>query len=219
MRRFAWLSPLIVAAFVACGGDTGRDTEDMDGGAGAADADAGDRDAAAAASGLACAPTVPADELAGRASPYDSATIEVGSGHAKICYGRPALRGRTMIGGEAVPYGQLWRFGANEPTIVHLDVAAQIAGIAVEPGSYSLYTVPAAGAEWTLIVNRSISQWGEEGRYTPEVEAQEVGRAQVRAEPVEPPIESFTIRANPDGTGVIAEWQNSRIHIPITAAG
>jgi hypothetical protein len=80
-----------------------------------------------------------------------------------------------MIGGEAVPYGDLWRFGANEPTTIHLDVAASIAGLEVEPGSYSLYAVPMEGDEWTLLVNRSTSQWGHESQNKPEEEAQEGG--------------------------------------------
>lgn len=169
--------------------------------------------------GLACAPTAEGEELAERASPYDSVSLAVDGGVAKICYGRPQLRGRTMIGGEAVPYGSLWRFGANEPTIIHLNVAASVAGLDVEPGSYSLYAIPMEGEEWTLIVNRSISQWGHENQYTPEVEAEEVGRVSVQAEAVAEEVEAFTLRANPDGSGVIAEWQSSRVYVPITPAG
>jgi hypothetical protein len=152
----------------------------------------------------------------GRQSPYDSITVALGEATAKLCYGRPSLRGRTMIGGQAVPYGRLWRTGANEPTILHLPVAASIAGIAVQPGSYSLYTVPAEG-DWTVIVNRSTSQWGHESAYTPEVEAQEVGRATVRSTRVEQPIEMLTFRATPSerGADLVLEWQNTRVTIPI----
>jgi len=153
--------------------------------------------------------------IEGRASPYDSATISVGEGEAKICYGRPSLRGREMIGGEAVPYGQLWRTGANEPTILHVNVPARIAGLRVDPGSYSLYTIPAAGREWTLIVNRSTSQWGHESRYTEEVEAQEVGRVQVSAETIDDRVEQLTIRPSDRRPGAVLEWQNTRVHIPI----
>lgn len=157
-------------------------------------------------------------DVVGRASPYDSTSFDVGEGTAKICYGRPSLKGRTMIGGEAVPYDTLWRTGANEPTIIHVNVPARIAGLDVEPGSYSLYTIPREGSEWTLIVNRSTSQWGHESAYTDEVRAREVGRAQVEAEPLESPVEQFTI-APADADGVLMEWQNTRVHIPITPAG
>jgi hypothetical protein len=162
-----------------------------------------------------CAPS-PDMGLEGRESPYDSTTIAVGEGQAKVCYGRPSLRGRTMIGGEAVPYDTLWRTGANEATTVHLNVPARIAGLEVEPGSYSLYTIPHEGAEWTLIVNRSTEQWGIESEYSDEVRAQEVGRAPVRAEEAESPIELFTIR--PADGGLVMEWQHSRVFVSVEPA-
>ncbi|NIP77857.1 MAG: DUF2911 domain-containing protein [Gemmatimonadetes bacterium] len=163
----------------------------------------------------ACAPS---DRMAvaGRTSPYDSTVVAVGQGVAKVCYGRPSLKGRTMIGGEAVPYDTLWRTGANEPTILHLNVSAEIAGLAVAPGDYSLYTVPRRGDRWTLIVNRSTSHWGHESNYTAEIRAQEVGRAEVAAEEIAEPVEQLTVRPMESGEpGVILEWQNTRVRIPI----
>lgn len=165
----------------------------------------------------ACEPSERMD-VVGRASPYDSTTVQLGAGVAKICYGRPALKGRTMIGSEAVPYDTLWRTGANEPTTIHLNVPATIAGVQVEPGSYSLYTVPREGDQWTLIVNRSTSQWGHESSYTQEVRAQEVGRGEVAAEPLESRVEQLTFRPMEQGRGVLLEWQNTRVRIPITPA-
>jgi hypothetical protein len=153
--------------------------------------------------------------LAGRASPYDSVSVAVGSGMAKVCYGRPALRGREMIGGEAVPYGELWRTGANEPTTLHVNVPARVAGLELEPGSYSLYTIPQPGLEWTLIVNRSTSQWGHESQYTEEVRAQEVGRVQVPVEAMEQTVEQMTLRPADRAQGVVLEWQNTRVLIAI----
>lgn len=153
--------------------------------------------------------------LEGRASPYDSATVAVGEGTAKICYGRPSLRGREMIGGEAVPYGRLWRTGANEPTTLHVNVPARVAGLAVEPGSYTLYTIPQPGLEWTLIVNRSTSQWGHESQYTEEIEAQELGRAEVPVEAMAEEVEQLTVRPADRRQGVLLEWQNTRVFIPI----
>lgn len=157
-------------------------------------------------------------ELEGRASPYDSTTIDVGEGVAKICYGRPYLKGRTMIGGEAVPYDTLWRTGANEPTIIHLNIPASIAGLDVEPGSYSLYTIPREGPEWTLIVNRSTSQWGHESTYTEEVRAREVGRVDVQVDSLDSEVEQLTFQPIEAG-GVVLEWQNSRVRIPISPTG
>ena len=185
-----------------------------------------------------CQPMSGNMEVEGRASPYDSTSIAVGEGTAKICYGRPSLRGRNMIGGDAVPYDTLWRTGANEPTTIHLNVPATIAGMEVEPGAYTLYTVPREGGEWTLIVNRSTSQWGHESTYTDEVRAQEVGRAPVQVETLDSEVEQLTIRpvgamaqdgaeeavgdtATDSSTrqGVVLEWQDSRVHIPIIPAG
>src|SRR5262245_48555097 len=65
----------------------------------------------------------------GRKSPLDSLTFAVDGHPVKVCYGRPSSRGRTMLGGEAVPYGQLWRTGANEPTIFYTSATLSVAGI------------------------------------------------------------------------------------------
>ena len=212
MKRWNAVAMVLAVGVVGCAGGEEMADDTMNG-------DEGATMAATSSSELVCEPTASGADLAERTSPYDSATMAVGDGEAKVCYSRPSLRGRTMIGGDAVPYGQLWRTGANEPTIIHLSTAATIAGLDVEPGSYSLYTIPQEGEEWTLIVNESTSQWGHEGRYTEEVEAQEVGRTAVHAETTDEPVEQLTIRPMEDGSGLVLEWQNSRVHIPIEAAG
>jgi hypothetical protein len=156
-----------------------------------------------------------------RKSPLDSLTFSVAGKQVKVCYGRPSSRGRQMLGGEAVPYGKLWRTGANEPTIFSTPIPLSIAGVEVKPGVYSLYTVPGP-REWEIIVNRSTDQWGEESRYTPEVKAQEVGRGKVRSEPAKTPVETFTITAEPTGnkaTTLVLEWEKTRVKIPVRAAG
>ena len=156
--------------------------------------------------------------LEGRKSPLDSLTFQVANQPVKVCYGRPSARGRVMLGGKDIPYGALWRTGANEPTIFYAPTALKVAGIAVPPGTYSLYTVPGR-TEWEIVVNRSISQWGKEDQYTDKVKAQEVGRAKVKSEPVSPPIETFTIRAEPDGknANLVLEWEKTRVKIPFQA--
>lgn len=154
-----------------------------------------------------------------RSSPYDSVAFTVNGQRAVICYGRPSARGRTMIGGTAVPYGKLWRTGANEPTILHIPFRATIAGVPVAPGSYSIYTVPSEG-EWEVVVNRSTSQWGHESRYTDEVKAQEVGRGKVKSSKLSDHIETFTIKpVNAQrGADLVLEWEHSRVVIPIRTA-
>jgi hypothetical protein len=169
---------------------------------------------------IACTPQPDSEALDERASPYDSTRIVIGDRTAQICYSRPGAKGRTIFGA-LVPYNRLWRTGANEPTILHLPFAADIAGISLEPGSYSIYTSPGEN-EWTLIINRSTSQWGHESQYKPDIQAQEVGRAQVPSERLTDHVESFTIRSEPSGTDgavVVLEWERTRIRVPIRAVG
>jgi hypothetical protein len=155
----------------------------------------------------------------GRKSPLDSLTFKVGGQPVKVCYGRPSARGRTMLGGSDIPFGKLWRTGANEPTIFFASTPLTVAGISVSPGVYSLYTVPGA-SEWEIIVNRSTSQWGIEREYTDEVKAQEVGRAKVKRESTASPVETFTIRAEPAGNDaqLVLEWEKTRVKVPFKAA-
>jgi hypothetical protein len=172
------------------------------------------------AADTACQILLPNDVPAeGRKSPLDSLTFTVAKQPVKVCYGRPSSRGRVMLGGEAVPYGKLWRTGANEPTILFTPVAITIAGIPVPPGTYSLYSVPNA-TEWEIIVNRSTKQWGREDSYTPEVQAQEVGRGTVKSERIKQAVDTFTIRSEGAGKGatLMLEWEKTRVKIPINPA-
>lgn len=164
---------------------------------------------------VSCKPQRPTEN---RASTYDSSTIVVNGQRALICYGRPAARGRTMLGGERVPYGKLWRTGADEPTTLHIPFAATIAGVTVQPGSYSIYTVPGE-TEWEVIVNRSTSQWGHEGAYSDAVRAQEVGRGKVMSSTLQDHVEVFTIKSTPvtEGADLVLEWEKTRVAIPVRA--
>ena len=155
--------------------------------------------------------------LAGRKSPLDSLTFTIARKPVKVCYGRPSARGRTMLGGASIPFGKLWRTGANEPTIFYAPIPLRVAGLNVPPGVYSLYTVPGP-QEWEIIVNRSTSQWGKEDQYTAEVKAQELGRAKVKGEVLKTPVETFTITAEPEGdnaASLLLDWEKTRVRIPI----
>jgi len=155
--------------------------------------------------------------LASRKSPLDSVSFTVAGSAVRVCYGRPSLRGRKMVGSDAVPFGKIWRTGANEPTMIHTTGPISVAGIRIPAGSFSLYTVPGAG-EWEIIVNRSITQWGEESNYTDVVKSQEVGRAKAKAETVSPAVEIFTIRADPpsgDATALVLEWEKTSVKVPV----
>lgn len=164
-------------------------------------------------------PCVPSARMAveGRTSPYDSAAAALGGGQVKVCYGRPSARGRTIFG-ELVAYDTLWRTGANEPTVVHLSVPAEVAGVRLEPGSYSLYTVPGR-EQWTVVLNRATEQWGHERQYE-SVRGQEIARAVLPAERAGSFVETFTIDAEPAGAGaahLVLAWENTRVRIPVRA--
>lgn len=170
----------------------------------------------------ACPVLLPNDvPVKGRQSPLDSLTFTAAKQTVKLCYGRPSARGRKMIGGDNVPFGKLWRTGANEPTVIFTPVALDIAGVKVEPGKYSIYSVPGA-KEWEIIVNRSTSQWGHESTYSKEVEAQEVGRGKAPVEKLSKPVETFTITPHPAGGEVLhlyLDWETTRVAVPVKAAG
>ncbi|MBR9990260.1 MAG: DUF2911 domain-containing protein [Gemmatimonadetes bacterium] len=164
---------------------------------------------------LACQPSANMP-VEGRQSPYDSVTVSAADQAFRVCYGRPAAQGRQIFGG-LVPYGSLWRTGANEATILHLPFEADIAGLRVPPGSYSLYTVPQESGEWELIINRSISQWGHPSSYTDEVRSQELGRATIRTERMDQSVELFTIRGESvqGGADLLLEWDRTRARVPV----
>ncbi|TVP47312.1 MAG: DUF2911 domain-containing protein [Gemmatimonadales bacterium] len=157
--------------------------------------------------------------VSGRASPYDSVHVTLAGGIIKICYGSPALRGRTMLGGGEVPFGQLWRFGANEPTTLHTSVPLSVGGVRFPPGSVTLYAIPGAD-EWEIFISRSTTHWGL--RITPEVRAQEIGSFRVVPEVLDEPVESMTFRFEDPGTrsaALVMEWQTTRLAIPVTVTG
>ncbi|MEO7793215.1 MAG: DUF2911 domain-containing protein [Thermoanaerobaculia bacterium] len=151
-----------------------------------------------------------------RRSPLQSLAFRIGKAHAKICYGSPALAGRTMIGGDAVPYGKLWRTGANEPTTLHLDHVVRVGELVLGPGSYSIYTFPGE-RDWTVIFNRATRQWGLESEYNEEVAAQEVGRILVRARATDGLVERLTFSSETSATAAVdllLDWQQTRIRLP-----
>jgi hypothetical protein len=126
-----------------------------------------------------------------------------------------------MIGGRDVPFGRLWRTGANEPTMIHTTATISVAGIEIERGSYSLYTVPGED-EWVVIVNRAITQWGHIAEYSYKVKAQEVGKAKVLPQRLDNHVETMRFTAEPaEGSGVtlVLEWEHTRVPIPVASAG
>ncbi len=92
------------------------------------------------------------------ASPAAGVHLEVGTSRIEISYHRPAVRERK-IWGALVPYGDVWRTGANGATTISFSDPVRIAGNEVPAGTYAFFAIPREGA-WTLILNRVHAQWG-----------------------------------------------------------
>lgn len=151
-----------------------------------------------------------------RASPFDSTSINVDGGEIKICYSRPRMLGRPIMG-RLVPHGEPWRFGADEATAVHVPFSASIAGVAVESGWYTLYVVPGA-SEWSIVVNGATQRWGVP--IDEAVRARDLGSGTVPVERTDAPVELLTLtleRVSGSEAALVAEWERTRIRIPIQA--
>src|SRR6188768_4545868 len=92
------------------------------------------------------------------ASPQATATGKIGAANVKIVYCQPSARGRKIMGG-LVPYGEVWRTGANEATTIEFDKPVKIEGKDLPAGKYALFTIPNE-KEWTIIFNKDVKQWG-----------------------------------------------------------
>jgi len=158
----------------------------------------------------------PAARLAERPSPLDSIAAPLGGATMKVCYSRPSAHGRKVMGA-LVPFDQPWRLGANEATSISVPVAAEIAGVRVQPGTYTLHVIPGA-AKWQVVVNRGVERWGVP--IDAAVRAQDVGTGSVTAESLSAPVETLTLKFAPTGanaTELVVEWETTRVRIPIRA--
>jgi hypothetical protein len=92
------------------------------------------------------------------ASPRDSASATISGAHLSINYGSPSVKGR-QIWGKLLPYGQVWRAGANEATRFKTDKPITIQGKTLAAGEYGFFVIPTDG-QWTIIFNKVSKQWG-----------------------------------------------------------
>jgi hypothetical protein len=124
-----------------------------------------------------------------------------------IDYSAPSKRGRAIFGTDTlVPYGQVWRTGANAATTLTTEADLMIGSLHVPAGKYTLYTIPGE-KEWTLIVNKQTGQWGTE--YD---EKQDLGRVKLKVAPVKQPVETFAIGI--DKT-LSFTWDTTKAWIPV----
>lgn len=93
-----------------------------------------------------------------RVSPACTVSQDIGISKVEVAFARPAVKGRK-VWGDLVPYGQVWRAGANTATTLTLSRAAQVAGKPVPAGTYGFFVIPGEKS-WTLILNKKAKQWG-----------------------------------------------------------
>lgn len=150
-----------------------------------------------------------------RASPYDSASVSLEAGTVKVCYSRPRKLERPIMG-RLVSFGAPWRFGASEATAIHVPARATIAGVAVDPGWYSLIAIP--GEEtWRIILNDAVERWGVP--IDDAVRASDVGVGSVASTQAVGAVELFTLELVPTGEAsadLVMAWDNTRVRIPVT---
>jgi len=150
----------------------------------------------------------------GKPSPPASATCDLGGGkNIKTDYSSPRMKGRKIYG-ELVPYGKVWRTGANEATTFVASSDVVVGGKTVPAGSYTLFTVPNAD-KWTLIINKKTGEWGIPYKY----ESDELARVDMKVSKLPSPMENFTISYEKSGNGCTLQmdWESTRASVDITA--
>lgn len=149
-----------------------------------------------------------------RVSPHETVNASVGDAKITIVYGRPYSKDpksgeKRKIWGSLVPYGKVWRLGADEATLLTTDKDITIGGTALAAGTYSLYLWPEeAGAK--LIVNKQTGQWG-----TKYDEKQDLARIDLKKEAATKPADQFTIAV--DGSTLKLIWEDRQYSVGIAA--
>jgi len=153
--------------------------------------------------------SVMAQDQKPKASPAATATGKVGGATVTINYSSPSVKGRTIWGG-LVPYGQVWRSGANEATTVTFDKDVMVEGKLLTAGTYSFYTIPTED-KWTVIFNKTAKQWG-----TQYDEGQDALRVTVT--PRKAPTMNERLKYDINSEGLLLSWENMAVPVKITAA-
>lgn len=143
-------------------------------------------------------------------SPRDTARGTVGSAHLLVDYGRPSKRNRVIYGG-LVPWGQVWRTGANAATTFVTDKTLSFGSATVPAGTYTLYSVPNEKGPWYLVVNKQNGQWGTEYH-----QDQDLVRIPMTTKPIGSSVEKFAINVVPDGSGGAIQlmWDKTEADAP-----
>src|SRR6478672_8558845 len=146
----------------------------------------------------------------GKPSPAESATCDLGGGKTiKTDYSSPRMKGRKIFG-ELVPYGKVWRTGANEATTFVPSTDVTVGGKDVPAGSYTIFTIPNAD-KWTLIINKKTGEWGIPYKW----EADELLRTDMKVEKLDSPLETFNISYHSHGSACMMhlQWENTNASV------
>ncbi len=153
-------------------------------------------------------------------SPHETFSKVIDGDRIMIVYGRPYTKDyRTgemrEIWGKLVPFGKVWRTGADEATLIILQKPIKIGDLSVPAGAYTLFTLPAEDGTAKLIVNKQIGQWGLE--YHPD---QDLGRVDLKKDDLDTPVDQFTMsldKAPSGGGGVLSmKWEKIQYSVPFT---
>jgi hypothetical protein len=149
-------------------------------------------------------------------SPEAVAKTSNGGISVKVTYSQPSKKGRHIFGREQdkalLPYGKVWRTGANEATIIEIGEGVSIAGEPVKPGSYSLYSIPDQGS-WKIILNSDVGQWGTEYNDGKNVLTVEVP---IRVKPSVQELFTIYFEDVPNGSNMILSWDQTEAIVPFT---
>ncbi len=146
-------------------------------------------------------------------SPAAKAAVTLNGKAVTIDYNSPRMRGRVIVG-EVVPYGKVWRTGANPATTLKTAANLQIGTLDVPAGTYTIYTLPSESG-WLLIVNKQTGQWGTE--YD---QKQDLGRTPMTKKTAGTPLENMTIDfENTKGaeTEMHVKWEMTDQYVPVKA--
>ncbi len=147
-------------------------------------------------------------------SPTSTVSQDFSTSKIEITYSRPSMRGRKVFG-DLVPFGQVWRTGANAATKVTFGEEVLIGGATVKPGSYSLYTIPGE-KEFVVVINKNTGSWpGEEFP-----KADDIVRFSVPASKTSSTVETFSIDIGNitfSTCSIDIMWENTQISIPVKA--
>lgn len=151
-------------------------------------------------------------------SPHETTSAVVNGDRVTLVYGRPYTKDphtgeMRKIWGGLVPYGKVWRTGADEATLLITQKPIIIAGTTIPAGAYSLFTLPAEDGSAKLIINKQIGQWGiGPGSYD---EKQDLARVDLKKETLEKPVDQFTMAVTRNGE-LKMMWENTQYSVPFT---